>query len=84
VLDVYRGGVVRGWETMESIIAVRRRNGDNRIFENFEYLYVRAKMEQNRLANSKTKFPHGTPRAAIRGRWAAEDRLPNGHGPPPV
>ena len=75
VLDVYRGRVVRAWETMESIIAVRRRNGDNRIFENFEYLYMRAKLEQNRLANSKTKFPHGTPRATVRDRWAADDNL---------
>lgn len=75
VLDVYRGRVVRAWETMEAIVAVRRRNGDNRVFENFEYLYMRAKAEQTALAKVETAFPHGTPRATLRDRWAADDGL---------
>jgi hypothetical protein len=75
VLDVYRARVIRAWETMECIIAVRRRNGDNRVFENFEYLYMRAKTEQAALANKITAFPRNTPRAILRDTWAADDRL---------
>ena len=76
VLDVYRSRVIRAWETMESIVALRRRSGNNRILENFEYLYMRAKAEQAALANKTTAFPRNTPRAVLRDTWAAEDSLP--------
>lgn len=75
VMDVYRGRVIRAWETMESIIAVRRRNGDNRVFENFEYLYMRAKTEQAALVGKVTPFPRNTPRAVLRDPWAADDGI---------
>jgi Domain of unknown function (DUF4760) len=77
VLDVYRARVIRAWETMECIIAVRRRNGDTRVFENFEYLYMRAKTQQKALAHRITFFPHGTPHARLRDPWAGEDGSAN-------
>jgi hypothetical protein len=56
---------------MQDAIAIRRRRAGPSVFENFEYLYVRARGYVARYPNGV--YPSHTPRAELRDRWAEAD-----------
>lgn len=62
-LDVYSFRVVQAWELMIPITVLARYQVGNAIWENFEYLYVRAKRWSERNANGT--YPKHVERAAL-------------------
>ena len=62
-LDVYSFRVVQAWELMEPLTVLARYNVGNAIWENFEYLYVRALAWSKRHANGN--YPKHVPRATL-------------------
>ncbi|MBV8280702.1 MAG: hypothetical protein JO347_01410 [Candidatus Eremiobacteraeota bacterium] len=51
---------IASWDKLAPVIAIMRRNGDLRQFDNFEYLASRAKLWE--AAHPGSEFPKGTPR----------------------
>ncbi len=62
-LDVYCGRAMDAWELMLPVIALLRSHRNGAIWENFEYMYVRAKSFDERYARGN--YPRGTPRAEV-------------------
>lgn len=69
-MDVYAGRVVRAWQLVEEVTALIRRTRPA-VWENFEYLYVRAQMWNTRYPQGI--YPKYVPRAKITDRWLAAD-----------
>ena len=70
-LDVYAFRVVQAWELMEPITVLARYDVGNAIWENFEYLYVRALdfAEQHKNGNYPNHVRRATlPAGGIEGR----------------
>jgi len=71
VLEIYFGRIINAWEMLEPISALfRRRPGGQVLWENFEYLYVRAKRFEKR---HRSFYPHDTPRVDLKDAWAKAD-----------
>lgn len=68
-MDVYSGRAVNAWELMLPLISFLRTFRGDAIWENFEFMYVRAKEFTVRHAGGN--YPKGVPRAAV----------PKFHGP---
>lgn len=62
-LDVYSSIVIQAWEILLPIISLVRETWHQTIWENFEYMYVRAKAfnERHQMGN----YPRGVPRAKV-------------------
>lgn len=72
-MDVYSGRILTAWELLQPVIAIVRRRGDPSIWENFEYLVVRAKMWEKQ--NPLGAYPTHTPRAALEDAWIDQDSV---------
>lgn len=62
-LDVYSFRITQAWKLMEPIIVLARRDTSNAVWENFEYLHVKA-LEWNEK-HAQGNYPHHMPRAAL-------------------
>jgi len=66
-LDVYSDRVVRAWGIVEGIVPLVRRRGGPGVWENFEYLVVRAKAWSR--VHAQGAYPKGVPRLQIDVSW---------------
>lgn len=71
-LDVYSFRVVQAWELMEPMTVLARHNVSAAVWENFEYLYVRALAWSKRHPDGA--YPKNVPRAKLP---AFEDVVPS-------
>jgi hypothetical protein len=62
-LDVYYGRAMHAWEVMQPVISLIRTARGQGIWENFEYMYMRAKAFSE--CHSEGNYPARTPRAVI-------------------
>ncbi len=69
-MDVYSSRVMRAWDLMEPLVAITRRRSPA-IWENFEYLAVRARLFNERFPNGT--YPRGVQRKQIADIWLAQD-----------
>jgi hypothetical protein len=69
-MDVYSWRVVRAWKIMEDVVAIIRRKNPN-VWENFEYLFVRAELFSARHARGS--YPKSVPRAKLHDKWMGAD-----------
>lgn len=67
LLDVYAGRVTQAWDIVEGIVPLVRKRGGPGVWENFEYLVVRAR-EWSAL-NAQGAYPKGVPRVKIDVTW---------------
>jgi hypothetical protein len=67
LLDVYSGRIVQAWGIIESIVPLVRRRSGPVVWENFEYLVVRAR-EWN-LQHAAGTYPKGVPRLQVDVTW---------------
>ena len=71
-LDQYCSNIVSGWKGLEEYTAFCRGiSGDIGLWDNFEYLTVRAR---DFLARNPTTYPNGVPRIELRSRWPVPER----------
>lgn len=70
-MDIYSSVVIRAWHIMEDVTALRRREKGPAIWENFEYIYMRAEAWEVRFPNGM--YPGNMPRARITDRWLPTD-----------
>lgn len=70
-MDVYSARVIASWQLLEEVTALRRRPGDTTLWENFEYLFVRARIYEKR--HPAGSYPTNTPRAQLVDKWLAVD-----------
>jgi hypothetical protein len=70
-MDVYSARVLNTWETVEEVVAIRRRRGDPSLWENFEYLVVRARAWERDHPHGS--FPAKEQRLQIVDKWLAQD-----------
>jgi len=73
-MDVYSSRVIAAWKLVEPVTALRRRHGDTSLWENFEYLYIRAQGWEKR--HPQGSYPEDVPRAPIHDAWLAVDSGP--------
>lgn len=66
-MDIYSSRVQDAWQIMEPVIAVARQRSPG-VWENFEYLVVRAEAFDRR---SGTQYPSGMPRKRFSERSLA-------------
>jgi Domain of unknown function (DUF4760) len=71
-MDVYSSRLIRAWSIVEPVIAIARRRGDQSLWENFEFLVVRAHDWERTSPNGS--YPRGLRRLNITDRWAQEDQ----------
>jgi hypothetical protein len=71
-MDVYSSRLLSAWQIVEQIVAIRRRCGDSSLWENFEYLVVRAREWERQFPEGA--YPRRTPRLTITDRYLTEDR----------
>lgn len=67
LLDVYTSRVTQAWEIIEPIIPLVRRRGGPAVWENFEYLVIKAREWNTQHANGA--YPKGVPRMRINVTW---------------
>jgi hypothetical protein len=67
LLDVYSFRVTQAWEIVEPLVPLIRSRAGNAVWENFEYLVVRARAWG--LQNADGAYPKGTPRLQIDASW---------------
>ncbi|MGA9853434.1 MAG: hypothetical protein WBR15_10965 [Gammaproteobacteria bacterium] len=72
-LDVYALNVMQSWEAVEEVIAILRRRFGPAVYENFEYLYMRAKAFGTKYPNGT--YPRNMPRAVLKDTWAEADAV---------
>lgn len=72
-MDVYSSRLITAWKITEPIVAIRRRHGDNSLWENFEYLVVRAREWERQFPNGA--YPRHMPRLTISDQYRDEDRM---------
>jgi hypothetical protein len=70
-MDVYSARLLYAWGIVEEIVAIRRRRGDPSLWENFEYLVVRAREWERQHPNGA--YPPTVKRLQIRDKWLAQD-----------
>ena len=71
-MDVYSSRLLTAWHIVEPVIAIRRRHGDPSLWENFEYLVVRARDWERQFPQGA--YPKGVERLEIPDPWLNEDR----------
>jgi hypothetical protein len=67
LLDVYSGRVIQAWGIIEGVVPLVRRRSGPVVWENFEYLVVRAR-EWN-AQHAEGAYPKGVPRLQINVTW---------------
>lgn len=72
-MDVYSGRILSAWDVLQPVVAIVRRRADPSIWENFEYLVVRAKMWERQ--NPLGAYPKHTPRASLDDVWIEQDSV---------
>jgi len=72
-MDVYSSTVIRAWQIVEEVTALRRREKGPAIWENFEYIYVRARQFEARYPDGL--YPKTVQRAEINDKWLAADAV---------
>jgi len=70
-MDVHGGRIMGAWRLIEEIIAIRRRQMGPRVWENFEYIFMRAASYDSR--HPHVVYPRTTPRAKLNDKWLAAD-----------
>jgi len=70
-MDVFSWILVNDWKDAEDLIAVSRRRGGPGIWENFEYLVVRARAWLD--YHHGGAYPKHAPRLTVNDRWLAVD-----------
>ncbi len=70
-LDVYSARILHAWAVLEPIFAIRRRNGDPSMWENFEYLVARSRAWEVEFPQGS--YPKNTPRVKYEDKYAAAD-----------
>jgi len=71
IMDVFSWVMVHDWEDGLDIIAISRRRGGDGIWENFEFLVVRARRWLE--VSGGGKYPPNVPRIRVEDRWLAVD-----------
>ena len=59
------------WRRLEPVIAIMRRNRDDTLYDNFEYLAARSRMWLERHPNGA--YPANTPRIPVKDEWLTAD-----------
>ncbi len=67
LLDVYAGRIIQAWEIIEGLVPLVRRRSGPVVWENFEYLVVRAR--EWSLRHAAGAYPKGVPRLQIDVTW---------------
>jgi len=67
LLDVYAGRVINAWEIVEGIVPLVRKRSGAGVWENFEFLVVKAREWNAKNANGA--YPKGVPRLKIDVTW---------------
>jgi hypothetical protein len=67
LLDVYAGRVVNAWEIVEGIVPLVRKRSGSGVWENFEFLVVKAREWTDK--NADGAYPKGVPRVKIDVTW---------------
>ena len=67
LLDVYSGRIMQAWEIIEGVVPLVRKRFGNGVWENFEFLVVRAGEWNQRYPNGT--YPKSAPRLNIRVTW---------------
>jgi hypothetical protein len=67
LLDVYSGRVIQAWDIVEGLVPLMRKRTSPAVWENFEYLVVRAR-EWN-VQNPEGAYPKRVPRLQIDVTW---------------
>jgi hypothetical protein len=67
LLDVYSVRVIQAWEIVEGLIPLMRQRGGAVVWENFEYLVVRAREWD--VNHPQGAYPKGVPRIQIDATW---------------
>lgn len=62
-LDVYSFRITQAWELMQPITVLARKNSSDAVWENFEYLYVKAQEWNKRHAHGN--YPRHMPHAEL-------------------
>lgn len=62
-LDVYSFRITQAWELMQPITVLARRNSSDAVWENFEYLYVKAQEWNKRHEHGN--YPRNVPHAKL-------------------
>ncbi|MBC5806040.1 MAG: DUF4760 domain-containing protein [Candidatus Eremiobacter antarcticus] len=70
-MDVYSNRILATWRIVEPIVALVRRNNDPSIWENLEFIVVRAREWEKKYPQGR--YPVGVPRLAINDSWLAVD-----------
>jgi hypothetical protein len=73
-LDVWSAYIGMEWEGLAAVVALFRRDGSDAVYENFEYLAVRA--EEWKKQYPKGTYPKGMRRMDIRDEWLEADSQP--------
>ncbi|MDQ6933279.1 MAG: DUF4760 domain-containing protein [Candidatus Eremiobacteraeota bacterium] len=74
-MDVYSARILRAWDIIEPVFAITRRRGDRSMWENFEYLVVRARHWEQLYPRGA--YPKGVPRLTYNDEWLAVDGPPD-------
>ena len=80
-MRIYYYRVTQAWELLADVTALIRRRGGPSIWENFEYLAVRADQWQRR--HPQGVYPSGVPRMPLHDRWSDADLAAVSAGSPP-
>jgi Domain of unknown function (DUF4760) len=72
VLKLFTGRVLRNWEQLAPVLAIRRRISGDGLWENFEYLTVLA--QDWMAAHPKGTYPAGARRVGLRDEWLEADK----------
>jgi hypothetical protein len=67
LLDVYSGRVIQAWEIIEPLVPLMRKRAGMAVWENFEYLVVRAR--ECNVQNPQGAYPKGVSRLKIDVTW---------------
>ncbi len=70
-MDVYSYRVIRAWEVLKGVLILLRRTRSVAVWENFEYLYLRAKRWTERNPNGT--LPKNLTRVTLEDPWLLED-----------
>jgi hypothetical protein len=67
LLDVYSGRAIQAWKIIEPIVPLVRKRGGRGVWENFEFLFVRANEWVKH--HPEGVYPKGVPRVNISTTW---------------
>jgi hypothetical protein len=79
LLDVYSGRIAQAWKIIEGVVPLVRKHSGPAVWENFEFLVVRAGEWNRRYPNGT--YPRGVPRLEINVTWP-ELETPKTDSPP--